>query len=544
MPKLVFIQGNWDKDEIQIVDRITIGRGLSNDVKILDHNVSRQHAVIENIDGDFRVRDLASTNGTMINGVFIQEKFLTEGDQLQIGKNIFLFERDSTRIALSQNKHPLADIIDDRNDDDSMDITMEVETRTIKLLDDELFTKQPRRELIKAHRKLSVLLDIGKTISTHTQLLPLLSNILESLLKVLPVRRGVVFLVDQYSNELLPVFVKSKGEQEQYAPLSVSNKIVSHVQRYKKGILTTEIQRVASKNKTKQKDVRLSVMCIPLFIKDELIGLLWVDNVLTKASFSPDDLELFTAVAQQTSMAIENIRLTQDRIKGESSNAFGEIISSFAHEIKNPLSSILIYTELLKTLHTDQKQEDYCKVILNELNRLLNITNQVLDYGQNIMIRLEDTDITNLLHEITATIDQRAHSKNITLEKSFHPELKIVPLDSVKMKQVLINVLFNAIDATGNDGKIFITTTQLPQKKYFRISIADTGSGIQPDMIGKIFEPFFSSKKNGTGLGLSISQKIVEEHQGRIHVESDLQQGTTFHIDIPLKRQNVTLPKW
>ncbi|MFC1849607.1 ATP-binding protein [candidate division CSSED10-310 bacterium] len=545
MPKLVLVQGNCDKNEIHVHERLSIGRGITNDLRILDYNVSRQHALIELKDTLYLIKDLASTNGTMVNGMLIREKVLSEGDQVQIGKNILLFERDSTRIFLPKTKNNFVEMLNDKDQQD-IKITSEMDTGQFKIIDVNLAQKHPT-ELIKTCRKLSILVEIGKTISTYTQLVPLLSKIIESIFKILPVYRGFILLTDPYSSTVQPVIMKKRGARTtKTESIPISHKVIKYVQKYKKGILTrirwSEIDLVPEHSSDKK--VMISVMCAPLFIREQVIGFIWVDSKEHKSAFSTDDLELITAIAQQTSLAIENIQLTQNIIKGEHSLAMAEMFSSIIHEIKNPLSSIQVYTELLQNTKQDEVRKEYCQVILNEINHLLDISNQILDYGQKISLHFEETDVTILIEEVVKILEQQALHKNISIKHVVEPNIPLVPLDRDKIKQVIFNIVLNALQICAPNAAINISAAILPQKKYCRISITDTGPGIGADEIEHIFQPFYSNRTDGTGLGLSISQKIVEEHQGRIQVESDEGGGATFHLELPLKRTEIKLPRW
>lgn len=535
MSKLVLVHGNCNQTEIALTKQISLGRGISNDLKILDHNVSRKHALIENREGKFFIKDLLSTNGTIVNGLLIKEKVLSEGDQIKIGDCIFLFEKDNTQIFFPNYQNQLLQIVDDDENNSNVDIDMELETRNIKIFDDKILSKKPR-ELIKAYRKLSILFEIGKTLGTQSQIAPLLSKILESIFKIIPAQRGFILKIDPYTYDVIPLIVKKLETNKFKKTISISNKILNYVNKNRKGILTTE----PLENNKPNINIR-TVICAPLFIKDTMFGYIWIDTENRNTVISSDDLELITAIAQQTSLALENIKLTDDRIRTERLSAIGEMVSSVVHEIKNPLSSIQIYTELLQDLHHDKDQTEYTDVILSEITRLLDTTNQILDYGQTITLITQLEDVTFLIDEVLKILEQQARLKNIKLIKKYKKSLPQVPIDHDRLKQVIFNIALNAIQMTPDNGNVIVSIALLPQKKYFRISIADNGPGIQPALKEQIFQPFFSNRRGGSGLGLSISQRIIEEHGGRIQVDSDGKKGACFHIELPLNEDSNNL---
>ncbi|MBN2383054.1 FHA domain-containing protein [bacterium] len=544
MPKLVLIQGNCDRDEFQLGDSFTIGRGLNNDLTLYDYNVSRQHALIIRQDNNHILKDLSSTNGTMVNGFYIHEKFLAEGDQLQIGKNVFLFEQDSTRIYISSKNERRIEFIED-NRQQRVEITMEMDTQTLKVVDEAFLKNQPQN-LIKSYRKLAIIFEIVKTLTSSTEMVPLLSKILDTLFKVLPATLGCIFLADPYSQEFRPIIVKQRGDQPlNNETIAISKSLLEHIKQSKKGILTSQhLVNFQLQNDPAKTPLTASVLSVPIFIREQLIGIISVQDLGEQTTFTPDDLEIITAIAQQTSLALENIQLTQDRIKGERSNAIDQMVSSIAHEIKNPLSSIQIYTELLQKLHPSKEQFEYCDVILREIQHLLDITNQILDYGQYSSIHYEQCDLIHLIDDVVQLLEQQAHIKKISIKKHYELDHCIVPLDSDKMKQVLVNIIINALQVTPDKGLITIRLHVLDHKKIIRISISDTGSGISKEYIDKIFHPFFSNRKGGTGLGLAISQRLIEDHKGRITVESEPGSGTSFHIDLPMIISDLPLTIW
>jgi len=542
MPKLILIQGNCEHSEISLKDEFTIGRGMNNDLTLLDHNVSRQHVVISRENESYIIRDLSSTNGTIVNGFYVTEKTLNEGDQIQIGKNTFLFEKESTRIFLPSNKSRHIDLIGEGNAS-NLDISVEMDTQSLRLIDDVQMAKLSPKT-VESYRKLGIILDIAKTLASHTEVVPLLSRILDALFKIVPVERGYVFLTDPYSQDIMPIIIK-KGEKASSSgeSLGLSKSLLDHIKQSQKGVLTSQNYETTGPDGQHEEKIQ-SVMCVPLLVREQLIGIIGVQDLGDMQSYSPDDLELITAIALQTSLALENIQLTQHRIKGERSHAIDEMVSSIAHEIKNPLSSIQIYTELLMEHHQSEKQIDFCNVILKEIQHLLEITNQVLDYGQYSSLHIENCQLRLLVDEIVQLLQQQANSKGITLTIDHQIEEVLVPIDRDKIKQVLRNILLNALQVTPQNGSITILTTTLSPPNFVRISIHDSGPGIAREYLDQIFKPFFSNRKGGTGLGLAISKRLIEDHSGRITVESELGQGATFHIDLPLKTVATLLSVW
>jgi signal transduction histidine kinase len=179
----------------------------------------------------------------------------------------------------------------------------------------------------------------------------------------------------------------------------------------------------------------------------------------------------------------------------------------------------------------------------------------VLDYSRPDQIHPESADINQIMAETIQFLNEKWESAGLTLEQSLSPLLPTVPLDIPKIRQVALNLILNAVQATPTGGKIVIKTRLIEglvpeavggkgegalfqqlflQQKMISVSITDTGCGITKENLGKLFHPFFTTKITGTGLGLSICQKIIAAHKGTLDVESELGKGSTFTFYLPL----------
>ncbi|MCB0196612.1 MAG: response regulator [Anaerolineae bacterium] len=241
-----------------------------------------------------------------------------------------------------------------------------------------------------------------------------------------------------------------------------------------------------------------------------------VQRVLDRRQLREDYIQL------QTSMQTEKLA------------ALGRLSASLAHEINNPLQALRSGLRLLgRPQLDDTKRKHYVATLSQEVERLITITGQTLDFARPGRAGLQPTDLNALLHNTLTLLNKQLQQKNIdtgvTLTADL-PPIKVVP-DHIK--QVFINLILNAIDAMSDNGLLSLTTTYLPDKRHVMITVQDTGSGMTTDVISKVFEPFFSTKPTGTGLGLSISYSIIEAHRGYIEVESTPGVGTLFSVYLP-----------
>ncbi len=216
-------------------------------------------------------------------------------------------------------------------------------------------------------------------------------------------------------------------------------------------------------------------------------------------------------------------------LKSEKLSIAGQLAAGIAHEIRNPLTAIKGFFQLIKT---DQQQQ-YFDIVESELNRIEAILSELLVLSKPTEIRFKMTNIEVLIKDVMTLLETQAIMNNIQLKSSFMKTESTIMCDENQIKQVFINLIKNAIDAMPNGGVITISTEVLD--KQISISVMDEGIGIPEHIVKRIGEPFYTTKEKGTGLGLMVSFKIIENHQGNITISSEMNKGTTITVALPLK---------
>ncbi len=212
----------------------------------------------------------------------------------------------------------------------------------------------------------------------------------------------------------------------------------------------------------------------------------------------------------------------------------GQMAAGMAHELKNPLTSIKGLAQLLSSRPKAPIPDDFLQVMVNETNRMNQVIQDFLQLARPKLPEFKMVSINDIIQEISPIIEPQAFLKNISLSINTGDDVPRGMMDPNQIKQIILNLVQNALEAMESQGNIVIKTSFLAGNNEIRMDICDTGPGIHPDKIDNIGVPFFSTKSKGTGLGLSISFSLVEQHKGRIEVQSQVGRGTTFSIFLPV----------
>ncbi|MGD8623459.1 MAG: histidine kinase N-terminal 7TM domain-containing protein [Anaerolineae bacterium] len=285
----------------------------------------------------------------------------------------------------------------------------------------------------------------------------------------------------------------------------------------------------------------------------ELLGVLAV-AADRPGSYSPSDAELLSLFATQAAIAIENAHLFQDLqdrmaelertqaqlVQAAKMATIGQLAAGTAHEINNPMTGVLGFGELLlKSIAPDDPARESLQIIVQEAARVRDIVRNLLNFSRQSGSQRRWTAIDDVVRETLALVRPQLAKKGVHLVEGYAPDLPCLWADPNRLKQVVLNLVTNAMQATPPEGTLTVTCECLADEVALRV--VDTGEGIPEAVVPRIFEPYFTTKPigQGTGLGLSISQGIVQDHGGRIEVESRLGEGSTFTVWLPIPSESL-----
>lgn len=256
----------------------------------------------------------------------------------------------------------------------------------------------------------------------------------------------------------------------------------------------------------------------------------WVDTTIVP--FLNDSGKPYQYVAIRNDITerkkTEEVLHRQDKLA-----AVGQLAAGVAHEIRNPLTSMKGYAEFLTLDEKDPERLEFINIILDEIERVNTIVEDFMVLAKPKMVELEEKNVIPVIKNVVSLLEFEARKKHVKLSFDCPHEIIQIECDENRLKQVFLNFIKNGIEAMPNGGELHVKT--IIHENNVQISIRDTGVGIPKEKLKQLGEPFYTTKKNGNGLGLMVSFKIIENHNGKVFVESEPNKGTTFNILLPAK---------
>lgn len=579
MLMLVHNMGHADELSFPIgTEPATIGRSEELAICIPHRSLSRHHARIEYSEGRFFICDLESKNGTFVNGVQVRRQEIRPGDMLKLG-DVTLILLEATNTANSETAH--------ENSALQMGLRPQLVQALTRLPLEKLVlpTSQgapltPATAVARAQYRMRILLEVAKLLPAANDIDTLLGKILDLVFQLLQADRGAILLVNEVTGQLEPRVVKTAKGSSATGPIYSQN-IVDYVFQNSVAALFADAvsdPRLAQAESVIAQSIRGSI-CVPLKPKDEVLGVLYVDNISHSHRFSEQELEFMVAFASQAAIALENAALYH-RIERETEQrmqlimdakiaSLTDVVAGVAHELRNPLNFINNFADSSKGMAEElavllrEHQTRLSLPVLNELEGLLTALRanaaKIAEHG-----RRADTVIGGMLmhaHQPTGSFEARdlnalvaesiiigrdgarGEPIPVKLEPEYDPAIGLVEMRASALSRVFINVVDNAIYAMrqkrqklGPEYTPVLRVRTLDRDGLAEVRIRDNGPGIPAKYAQRIFDPFFTTKPpgEGTGLGLSLSHKIVVQgHQGALHMETSPGEFTEFIISLP-----------
>ena len=409
--------------------------------------------------------------------------------------------------------------------------------------------------LEKQVRDISTLFEVSKAANANLELEGLFQRIIEILSKRLGIYRGALHLYE--NGEVITEVETVLG----LTPAEMKRGTDDQMEDIQKQVLATgkaigvpqtrnplsyvklfESERVESKD-------RIAFWCIPIVVEENVIGTLTIDKASDEFS-AEDDRRLLTIIASTIAQGVKIQQTIDALVESERMATLGRLVRTIAHEVRNPLGSIRLGTQLLQSSDVDgfsqvsetpsenvqlsqEEIQEYTAIIIKEVDRLNRFIEQLLAFSKPAMRAAKRTDIHQLLDSSLAICRPELEHQAITVITQYGtcPEVNV---NEDGITQVILNLFYNAIEAMDTEGTLTIQTEYVPETEVVLMRVQDDGPGIPREDIPMLFDPFYTTKQKGTGLGLHISQRILAEHRGSIQVDENLEVGTAFVMSLPV----------
>jgi signal transduction histidine kinase len=389
--------------------------------------------------------------------------------------------------------------------------------------------------------QLARLLEISTRLSSTLHLEDLLSLVMDVATELTDTETASILLLDESGEQLR--FAASTGNtmpEDIVVPLDQS--IAGWVVRNGRYLIIDDVQTDNRFFAAVDQNTRFqtqTMLAIPLRTPEKVIGALEVINKRNGRSYSEQDVALMEALASQAAVAIVNARLFEQ----------SDLLAEIMHELKTPMMAIYSAAELLsRPEFPDDKRGTVVQMIKRESDRLSKMTKDFLDLARlesrRVRMKRQEVALIPLVEEVVEIIGAQAAERGIAIKTKFAADIPPLGRNSLwgdvdRLKQVLINLVSNAIKYNGENGRI--TINAYCANNCLCLTVTDTGPGISPQDVEHLFDRFYripgsEHTAEGSGLGLTIAHKIVEQHQGQISVSSELGKGTTFTVQLPLGR--------
>jgi signal transduction histidine kinase len=371
-----------------------------------------------------------------------------------------------------------------------------------------------------------------------------------------------VFLVDPETDDL----VRSQGSDLSEGTHQVGEQryhsgegIIGGVAKTFQASVVRNVSLAGNYVRDPQLPKTFSELAIPLKTGNHCLGVLDIRNSFPD-SFSDHDVQLMATVADQIAVAIEKAQIYADLqasleheksvraqlVQSEKLAALGRIVASVAHELNNPLQAIqnALYLVKMEESLSPQAQEDM-RTMLAETERMTNLIARLREiYRPVVNEDFKPGSINVLVLEVQTLLNTHLRHNKINFEFLPDENLPSIPMIRDQIKQVILNICLNAVEAMPDGGLLSVQTSYHPKNGEVYLKISDTGTSINPHILPYIFDPFVTTKEGGTGLGLAITYDIIQRHNGRIEAESQAGKGTTINIWLPVRRRVERRVKW
>lgn len=547
-------------------DESVIGRDTDVRISLSDRSASRRHARILRKDRGYELEDLGSGNGTFVNAERVTgAKALFEGDLVMIGKCTMRFHQQEE--LRSSATHIGGDYMTDA-------------TITMRDLQRELAAQRLAAtdwdELHRARQDMAAVFRVSQTLNGLQSAEELYPRIIDCVLSELPrADRCSLLLGEGEGNEPHVQITQARKNTIGITDTLYRHSLARIAMQQQQAMLIRDPvndERFQSVDTIVTRNIR-SAICVPVQTQVGLRGVIYADCVTDSAGFDEPDLKLLSIIGLQAAAAVDNARLFEklreeksalaaanarlttaqsQLLQSEKLAGVGQLAAGIVHDIRNPIQIIMGHAQFMLGILAEQNIAtcdhkeffDGLKEIEGGATHVNEIIKQLLAFSRQGQLELRPMRLSEIGEETLRFMQASISKARVKVETHFDGSTPPTLVDAGQIKQVIINVVMNALQAMPNGGTLTVSSGQLSEdgQDLVSLAIADSGVGMTPEQRNRVFDPFFTTKagNGGTGLGLSVSYGIIENHGGRILVDSEPGKGSCFTLLLPVHHESLS----
>jgi GAF domain-containing protein len=386
-------------------------------------------------------------------------------------------------------------------------------------------------------RELDLLFKLEKELSRAYDVNDMSKNLVKLIPKSLDSEHLILLFLDEEGKTITHHFANNLAEDKlAAAPFSIEKGILKDVLKNKMIYLSNNATTDKIINREWMDYVGINIeniICAPLINEKGVIGVLYLINKKGEHGYyTTNDKKILESISSQIARGVENYRLKEEKMKADRLSAIGNMMSTIVHDLRTPMNNIYGFVDLMLEEDEKQTREEYAEIVNEQIKILTNMTTDVLDFakGKTTILPVKHP-VDKLIKNFAKFFEEDTKRKGFNFQWAVNTS-SMIYVDPEKINRVFMNIMKNALEAMKKGGTFSITADEHDGQVLF--CLKDTGMGIPEKIRDKLFDSFVTSgKKGGTGLGLAIVKKVVEEHKGKIEVESETGAGTTFKLYFP-----------
>lgn len=408
---------------------------------------------------------------------------------------------------------------------------------------------------------LHTIAEFSHALVTILEFQTLADKIVQTLGNILNTEYVALYLLEEGKSAFSPIAsAGSPPSSVMNARFSASDELPVWLEKHHAPFVREEAELHASGEKHSILAERLRslemAVCLPFVTKGRLIGFSALGRRLSHQPYSDEELDLLISLSHNAAIALENAVMYEDLKKSQylmqrmqHLRSLEIMAGGFAHEVRNPLTSIKTFIQLAPQRAGDREfLRKFGRVVTEDIARIERLTQEILDYSQRVAIRPEPHNLNEILMTCLDAIKLKSQATGICVVHDLAADLPQARLDYQQMQQVFLNLFLNALEAMNKPGGRLLVRSQCvegSEESWIQVEVSDNGVGIPENEVAHVFDPFFTTKhksqeREGTGLGLTIAHQIVLAHEGAIEVTSAVGKGTTFLVKLPIQMSPIT----